>query len=64
MVPDGDAGAGAADAGAGAADCVFNILPKSVAEAGLRVFAARSDLRRMTGAVYTGHAAVLNVGMT
>jgi hypothetical protein len=64
MVPDGDAGGAAAGAAAGRADWLFNIVPKSVAEAALRVGIGRSDLRRITGAVYTGRVAVLNVGMT
>jgi hypothetical protein len=73
MVPEGDAGAvaagavaaGAVAAGAatGGADSLFNIVTKSVAEAGLRGFTGRSDLRRITRAVYVGRAAVLNVGM-
>jgi hypothetical protein len=67
MVPDGAAGAAGAagaDAGAGGADWFFNIVPKSVAEAGLRGFAGVFDRRRITGTVYAGRVAVLNVGMT
>jgi hypothetical protein len=63
MVPEGVAGAAAAGAAAGRADWLFNIVPKSVAEAGLPVFTGRSDLRRITGAVYAGRIAVLNAGM-
>jgi hypothetical protein len=74
MVPEGDAGAvaagavaaGAVAAGAatGGADSLFNIVTKSVAEAGLRGFAGVFDRRRITGTVYAGRVAVLNVGMT
>jgi hypothetical protein len=73
MVPNGAAGAataGAATAGAaadgavtGRADWLSNIVPKSAADAGLRVFTGSSDLRRIAGAVYVGCVAVLNVGM-
>jgi len=41
----------------------FNIVPKSVPEAGLRVGTGMSGLRRIAGVVYTGRVAVLNVGM-
>jgi hypothetical protein len=64
MVPEGDAGAAAAVEAAGEADWLFNIVPKSVAAAELRVRAGSSDLRRATDAVYVGRVAVLNVGMT
>jgi hypothetical protein len=64
MVPEGAAGPAAADAAAGRVDWLFNIVPKSVAEDGLRLFSGRSDLRRITGAVYVGRVAVLSVGMT
>jgi hypothetical protein len=66
MVPDGATGAAtaAADAAARGGDWLFNMVPKSVAEAKLRVLAGASGLRRITGAVYAGRAAVLNVGMT
>jgi hypothetical protein len=64
MVPEGAAGAAAAEAAAGGADWLFNIVPKSVAVAGLRVFAGVSDLRRIAAVVYVGSVAVLNVGMT
>jgi hypothetical protein len=63
MVPEGVAGAAAAGAAAGRADWLFNIVPKSVAEAGLPVFTGRSDLRRIIGAAYAGRVAVLNAGM-
>jgi hypothetical protein len=63
MLPEGDAGAATGGAAGGWEGWFFNIVPK-VADSGLRVVAGRSDLRRMTGAVYTGRVAVLNVGMT
>jgi hypothetical protein len=63
MVPEGVAGAAAAGAAAGREDWLFNIVPKSVADAGLRVFTGRFDLRRITGAVYAGRVADLNAGM-
>jgi hypothetical protein len=50
MPPEGDAGAAAADAAAGAADWLFKMVPKSVAEPGVRVD-GRFDLRCVTGAV-------------
>jgi hypothetical protein len=63
MVPEGFAGAAAAGAAAGRADWLFNIVPKSVAGAGVRLFTGRFDLRRIAGAVYAGRVAVLNAGM-
>jgi hypothetical protein len=63
MVPEGVGGAVAAGAATDRDDWLFNIVPKSVAEAGLRGFTGRSDLRRITRAVYVGNAAALNVGM-
>jgi len=50
-VPEVAAGAAAAGTAGGGTDWLFNIVPKSVAEAGLRVCARKSDLRRITGAV-------------
>jgi hypothetical protein len=64
MLPEGDAAAATAGAAAGWEGWFFNIVPKADPDSGLRVVAGRSDLRRMTGAVYTGRVAVLNVGMT
>jgi hypothetical protein len=64
ILAEGDAGATAADAATGRGDWLFNIVPKSVPETGLRVLTGRSDLRRKAGAVYAGRIAVLNVGMT
>jgi hypothetical protein len=64
MVPGGAAaGAAAPDAAVGGADWLVNMVPKSVAEAGLRVLAGVSDLRRIVGGVYVGRVAV-NVEMT
>jgi hypothetical protein len=65
MVPEGDAGAAAGvEAAGGVDDWLFNMVPKSVADAAGRLFDGRSDLRLITGAVYVGCGAVLNVGMT
>ena len=64
IVPEGDGGGAAAEAAAGGAEWVFSIVPKSVGEAGLRVVAGVSALRRITGGAYVGRVAVLNVGMT
>jgi hypothetical protein len=63
MVRKGAAGAAAVGVATGGEDWLFNIVPKSVAGAGFRVFTGMSDLRRIAGAVYAGCAAVLNVAM-
>jgi hypothetical protein len=64
MLPEGAAGAVTGGAAGGWEGWFFNIAPKADPDSGLRVVAGRFDLRRMTGAVYTGRVAVLNVGMT